>query len=153
MNELGVDYQCTASRNRYDWYNFLNKPASVLRASEVAQTPFLCWLDADILVLNEPCQLVPGPNLDFVACAPSMDMHTVGPGSRYDAYWGASPIRAKTYGKESLCPSTWESCASEKGGISGMPRDIAQNYGAHVAVGAMFANELAIAPNTASCRY
>jgi len=88
MNELGVDYLCTASRNRYDWYNFLNKPASVLRASDVAQTPFLCWLDADILVLNEPCQLVPGPDLDFVACAPSMDMHTVGPGSRYDAYWG-----------------------------------------------------------------
>ena len=37
---------------------------------------------------NEPCQLVRGPDLDFVACAPSMDMHTVGPGSRYDAYWG-----------------------------------------------------------------
>ena len=31
---------------------------------------------------------------------------------------GPSPIRAKTYGKESLCPSTWESCASEKGGVT-----------------------------------
>jgi hypothetical protein len=51
---------------------------------------------------------------------------------------GPSPSRAKTYGKEPLCPSTWESCASEKCGISGMPRDIAQNYGVHVAVGAMF---------------
>ena len=48
--------------------------------------------------------------------------------------WGPSPIRAKTYGKDPLWPSTWESCASKNGGVSGMPRDIAQNYGVHVAV-------------------
>jgi hypothetical protein len=61
--------------------------------------------------------------------------------THHNRAWGSSPKSAKTHGKEPLCPSTWESCASEKGGISGMPRDIAQNYGVHVAVGAMFTDQ------------
>ena len=56
--------------------------------------------------------------------------------------WGPSPIRAKTYGKAPLQPSIWANYIDKKGGVGGTPRDIAQNYGVQLAVGAMFANEL-----------
>ena len=54
---------------------------------------------------------------------------------------GPSPIRAKTYGKEPLQPSIWANYIDKKGGIGGTLRDIAQNYGVQLAVGAMFADE------------
>ena len=54
---------------------------------------------------------------------------------------GPSPIRAKTYGKEPLQPSIWANYIDKKGGVGGTPRDIAQNYGVQLAVGAMFAAE------------
>ena len=54
---------------------------------------------------------------------------------------GPSPIRAKTYGKDSPGPSTWVGWEPKEAGIGGMSRDIAQNYGVHHAVGAMFAAE------------
>jgi hypothetical protein len=56
-------------------------------------------------------------------------------------YWGPSPIRAETYGKEPLRPSTWESCATKRSRVGEMPRDIAQNHGVHAELGAMFADE------------
>ena len=55
-------------------------------------------------------------------------------------YWGPSLIRAKTYAKEPLRLSICDDYVNKRGRVGGTLRDIAQNYGAHVAVGAMFAN-------------
>ncbi len=41
-------------------------------------------------------------------------------------YRGPSPIRAKTYGKEPLRPSIWESCTGENGRISGHTQNCAK---------------------------
>jgi hypothetical protein len=54
---------------------------------------------------------------------------------------GSRPIRAKTYGKDSLRPSIWGGYASEGGDLGLRPGDIAQNHGVQLAVGAMFADE------------
>jgi hypothetical protein len=57
------------------------------------------------------------------------------------AIWSPSPIRAKTYGKDLLGPSFWERWATKRSRFGGMCGNIAQNYGVHAAVGAMFAAE------------
>jgi hypothetical protein len=59
------------------------------------------------------------------------------------AFGGSSPKSAKTYAKEPQRLSIWDNYDNKKGGVSRTARDIARNYGAHVAVCAMFANELA----------
>ncbi len=87
MHKLGVDYHVTASHNEYEWYNFLNKPVAVRAAAAVVQTPMICWLDADILVLDEPSQLDLGSDTDLAACVSDVNMGTFGPGSRFEAYW------------------------------------------------------------------
>lgn len=89
MHKLGVDYCATTSDNEYEWYNFLNKPVALRAASAFAHTPAICWLDADILVLDEPSLLDLGPDNDLAVCAPDINVGTFGPGSRYEAYWAA----------------------------------------------------------------
>jgi hypothetical protein len=54
---------------------------------------------------------------------------------------GPSPIRAKTYAKGPLRLSICDDYVNESGGVGRALRDIAQNHGAHAAVGAMFADE------------
>jgi hypothetical protein len=63
------------------------------------------------------------------------------PGEAGRAARGPSPIYAESYGKEPLRLSIWDDHVNKWGGDGGTPRDIAQNYGAHLAVCAMFANE------------
>ena len=87
MQKLGIDYRVTAADKRYDWYQFLNKPVAVREAEAAARTPIICWLDADILVLDEPTLLDLGPDDDVAFCVPDVNIGTYGPGSRYEAYW------------------------------------------------------------------
>jgi hypothetical protein len=89
MRELDIDYLQKCQRHQYDWYHFLNKPIAIRTAAEKTQTPYLCWLDDDILVLDEPVQLMPASSCDFVACAPDLNLGTQGPGDRFHAYWDA----------------------------------------------------------------
>jgi hypothetical protein len=75
---------------------------------------------------------------DLLCLADSQVRRGVGPGDP-----GPSPKSAKTYGKDPLRTSIWEA-QEPKGAQSGVvPRHIAHNFGAHVAVGAMFAEEQA----------
>ncbi len=89
MHKLGVDYCVTAPDNEYEWYNFFNKPVALKAAVAIARTPLICWLDGDILVLDEPSLLELGPEDDLAICAPDINLGTTGPGSRYEAYWAA----------------------------------------------------------------
>ncbi len=87
MRELDVSYLQKSEPHQYGWYNFLNKPIAIRIAAEKTHTPYLCWLDDDILVLDEPALLMPKPAADFVACAPDLNMGTCRPGDRFEAYW------------------------------------------------------------------
>lgn len=86
MHELGVDYR-VASRNEYEWNKFFTKPVALREAAAYARTPIVCWLDADVLVLDEPSLMDLAPDIDLAICAKDVNMGTTGPGSRYEAYW------------------------------------------------------------------
>lgn len=87
MLKLGVDYCVAASTSDYEWYNFLNKPVALREAQAVVGTPIICWLDGDVLVLDEPSLLDLRSDVDLAVCAPDITVGTFGPGSRYEAYW------------------------------------------------------------------
>lgn len=89
MQELGVMYFQTNASHQYDWYNFLNKPIAIRIAAEKVETPYLCWLDDDVLVLDEPTRLVPESGEDFLACPADLNMGSTGPGHRFEPYWHA----------------------------------------------------------------
>ena len=86
MHELGVDYR-VASRNEYEWNKFFTKPVALREAAAYARTPIVCWLDADVLVLDEPSLMDLAPDIDLAICAKDVNIGTTGPGSRYEAYW------------------------------------------------------------------
>jgi hypothetical protein len=87
MHELGVTYVQTNASHQYEWYDFLNKPIAIRIAAEKIRTPYLCWLDDDVLVLDEPTRLVPEADEDFLACPADLNMGSTGPGHRFEPYW------------------------------------------------------------------
>lgn len=71
----------------YSWFKFLNKPYALVLAEDYITTETVCWLDSDILILQEPEQLVLHPDEDFLGCASDKEMGTAGPSDPYEVIW------------------------------------------------------------------
>src|SRR5262249_45451504 len=74
-----VEYRRIRRDDGLDWFPYLNKTAAI---AHVAQTyaGIILWLDADIIVLEEPSDLIleyeaPGAGV-FAACAPEKSIGT-----------------------------------------------------------------------------
>jgi lipopolysaccharide biosynthesis glycosyltransferase len=65
----------------------MNKPTTLLAAEEISDTQHMLWLDADMLVIDEPTELAPGPDEDFTACAADKNAGTAGPDDPFESYW------------------------------------------------------------------
>jgi hypothetical protein len=87
LERLGVEYLRLTDRNSHSWFGFLNKPAALVVAEELARTPLVAWLDGDILVLREPTDLALDDSLDFAACAFDKNIGSAGPDDPLDVYW------------------------------------------------------------------
>ena len=61
--ELIVDYK----NNPYTWFNYANKIAAVKIAQSLSKTKLIAWLDSDILIANEPTELILENDIDFAA--------------------------------------------------------------------------------------
>ncbi|MEX0777511.1 MAG: hypothetical protein WD042_17540 [Phycisphaeraceae bacterium] len=87
LDRLDVRYVRQYLEHAYTWYNFLNKPASLVIAERHARTEMMAWLDADVLVAGEPDELHLAENVDWAACPSDRNLGSTGPGDRYEPYW------------------------------------------------------------------
>lgn len=78
-----------ARPSRYEWFNFLNKPLALRAAEREVTTPYVCWLDSDILFLGDPDQLNFQPGEDFLGFpVEDKEMGTTGkPDDPYEPLW------------------------------------------------------------------
>jgi hypothetical protein len=86
---LNVIYTRQRSGSSYAWYNFLNKPASFLAAERLVNVDTMIWLDADVLIVSEPSDLVLRAGEDFTACPTEKNIATTGPDDPYHPFWEA----------------------------------------------------------------
>ncbi len=87
LDQYNVTLKHEPSANLHPWFSFFNKLAALRVASNVIETDTVCWLDSDILVLDEPKLLALGPNEDFAACPSDNCGSSTGPDDKNDAYW------------------------------------------------------------------
>jgi hypothetical protein len=88
FDQLGVRHAKLASHPRYAWYHYLNTPIALAAAEELTDAELLCWTDSDVLVLDEPSDLLLEPGIDFTAG--TIDdgvVGTTGPDSPHDGDW------------------------------------------------------------------
>jgi hypothetical protein len=86
-DQLNVTYIRSKASSKYAWYNFMNKPASVLAAERVNKVDTMIWLDADLLIVAEPVDLLLKDDEDFSACPTEKNVATTGPDDPYQSYW------------------------------------------------------------------
>jgi hypothetical protein len=87
--KLGVDYRRIRPDNRYAWMDFYNKPLVTAAAAAVVNTELVAFLDADILILGEPEELMLGADEDFAAAATNKTVGSSGPDDEHEPYWEA----------------------------------------------------------------
>lgn len=88
LSKLGATLIYRPFPGPYGWYSFLNKPLAMAAARKASRAERLVWLDADVMVLDEPTEWI-GADIDFLACPVSKDVATEGPGDRFHPYWEA----------------------------------------------------------------
>lgn len=67
LEELSVELIIDYKNNPYKWFNYANKIAAVTIAQSIAKTDLITWLDSDILIANEPTELILENEVDFAA--------------------------------------------------------------------------------------
>lgn len=89
LADLGVTFVNARPTHGKSWFVWMNKPTTLLAAEAVATTDTLAWLDADMLVLEEPAALALPTDVDFAACAADRNAGTADPADPYHGYWQA----------------------------------------------------------------
>ena len=87
LDDLGVTLVQRNLRHRYRWWNFINKPTSLILARPLIKTEHAVWLDGDILVARPPEELARHPDRDFLICTEEQGPVSNGPGSPFDMFW------------------------------------------------------------------
>jgi hypothetical protein len=87
FKRLGVTHIYKNYKHKYDWYAFTNKPLAIFAAREATDAKYLVWLDADVMVLDEPTEFLEHDEIDLLACPATRDLATSGPSDRFYIYW------------------------------------------------------------------
>lgn len=88
FDRLEVMHFYTRPQTNYSWFNFLNKPLTLLAAEEYITSEAVCWLDSDLLFVNEPDKLDLLPSEDFLGFPTECkEMGTAGPGDPFEPLW------------------------------------------------------------------
>ena len=169
LDGLEVAFVSNTRFNRAPWFNYSNKIAAVEYAQSELTTPWLIWLDSDILFLREPSFVakLPSSDADFMARFEYLPPAEVEGRDDFAAYWarvfalcGAAaengpyvdldfpPTRMKPYFNSGVM--AWRRS-------SGFAETYARNFyrivGARIAargVGPWFADQAAIPPSLSS---
>jgi len=87
FERLSVNYLRFQPNNPYAWKGFLNKHYAMAAVEERCDTELLGWLDSDLLILDEPEELLLVENEDLVACACDKNIGSTGPEDPFDSFW------------------------------------------------------------------
>jgi hypothetical protein len=88
FDDLCVTYIRRSNKSKYSWFNFLNKPLALVIAEEFIRSEVICFLDSDLLFVDEPEDLQLSPAEDFRGFpVESKEMATTGPGDPYEPLW------------------------------------------------------------------
>ncbi len=90
FDALNIEHYRFHADNQYAWKSFLNKHYAMAAVEDRCSTEFMAWLDSDLLILDEPSQLVLTNSEDFAACAPDKNIGTAGSNDPFDPYWQAA---------------------------------------------------------------
>jgi len=73
----------------WEWMQFLNKPVALTAVEARAANGAICWIDSDVLFLQDPWSLILPPGVDFTACPADKNVGTSGPDDANEPYWQA----------------------------------------------------------------
>ena len=77
----------SSSVNSESWFKYMNKPHALNLADEFVQTEFMCWLDSDIIFLDQPFKSITSFKSDVYACASDKNIGSMGEADKFDPYW------------------------------------------------------------------
>lgn len=86
---LDARHVANSTRTSCSWYVYMNKGLAAALGEELARTDQIIWLDSDVLVVDEPEQLLLDPSEDFACCSIDKNVGTSGPDDPYNGYWQA----------------------------------------------------------------
>jgi len=87
LNRLNVQTIYTRRPRRYVWQHMLHKIHCLIEGQEVSKADVVTWLDADVLIIGEPTEIMLAPGEDFAAMPSTGLICTTGPGNPNEAYW------------------------------------------------------------------
>jgi hypothetical protein len=88
FTKFNVNYIRSYPQSQYSWFKFLNKPLALAIAEEHISTESVCWLDSDILIVDEPELLILNEGEDFLGCASSeKEQGTTGIDDPFETIW------------------------------------------------------------------
>lgn len=89
LEKLGVNVVRINPQHKATWYANLNKATALKYVEEIASEEMICWLDTDILVIDEPIDLELEDGVDFKAM-PASTRHDIGVDQKtqnHSNYW------------------------------------------------------------------
>lgn len=90
FGELGVRFIRMRSHPRFAWFHYLNKPLAMLAAEGSSDADILAWVDADVLVREEPSAFLLPAHVAITAGPTDYGVvGTTGPRDDHDPYWRA----------------------------------------------------------------
>lgn len=90
FDELGVRFIGMRSHPQFAWFHYLNKPLAMLAAEQRSDADILAWVDADVLVREEPSAFLLPADVAFTAGPTDYGVvGTTGPHDIHDPYWRA----------------------------------------------------------------
>jgi lipopolysaccharide biosynthesis glycosyltransferase len=84
---LQVQYIRSHEKSNYPWFPYLNKPACLVVAERHTDSEQIAYLDADLLIVGEPNQLILQEQEGFVACTPDQIGGTTGTDDPLEPFW------------------------------------------------------------------
>lgn len=87
LDRLEVRHVRISPHNSYAWNGYLNKPFALAYAEEHETTEAICWLDSDIIILNQPDLLTVQQSEDFLACVSDFKNNGTSEGDEHELYW------------------------------------------------------------------
>lgn len=91
LRRLGVEYLQIRPDHSISWYGNLNKSTALSYVEKIVNEEVICWLDTDMLIVNEPLSLELAEGIDFKAMPASVvhDMSVPVTDDSHQLYWEA----------------------------------------------------------------
>ena len=87
FDKFNVQHIRSHEQSKYTWFPYLNKPLCLAVAEKHSSSEQMVYLDADLLIVDEPEKLILNNGEDFLACTPDKIGGTTGPEDLLEPFW------------------------------------------------------------------